>query len=563
MEQKLYSVLEIVCRHVDDHQLFLLICRISKTAKRIAKANFIALTFNHTKVNEEFLARFGRRWENLQRLNLSYTQVSNNVISILQSSIPTLTHVNFTGCKLNDEFSMSFRTLLASQTKLTSFDFSETTLTEMFYTTIAATPVSTSRSVPLICSIIAQNCPNLKHPKKSAPFARDTKRPSVFLTRDLSFANCLDFSDDMTNYLLRLLTPTFSAILTKLDLTNCVSITDLSLAIISMSCPQIEELRVWGCREISNSGVSCIAHYSRRLKILDLTGCLKLNDVACQFISGVQVSDELVRLQYRQLINRIEEGPNAAVSEAAQRAKNFKSGINEKGIKIISGVKSATKTSSKANISSAARGAPKILPPTQASPKVTLSPKQQQRIYDIQDENQEQNDNRSAKVDERKQENISPNGFSMTKEYGCHDLQTLLIGKIQLTNKALACLVDGCPLISHLDIHSTMSDIDANGIVQYIPMFSVLRPKLVKRIVEQQKVEEDNQIKEEKEQKEKEQKEDEKKEEEQKISKEEEALEYPDGSQFLLELGGMPKVNGCSRRLKKVYPNIGLSFIQL
>ena len=123
--------------------------------------------------------------------------------------------------KLTDELSMQFRTLFSSNSKLESFDFSDTKLTDTFFTTLAATPVFTSRSVPARLSFEARNCVNLTQPRKSAPFPRDTHRASVFLTNSLSFANCLEFTDKMTMHILYSLTPTYSIVLTTLDLAGC------------------------------------------------------------------------------------------------------------------------------------------------------------------------------------------------------------------------------------------------------------------------------------------------------------------------------------------------------
>lgn len=155
------------------------------------------------------------------RINLSYTNITNNSLPILIQKLPHLRHIGYRGCKLTDELSMAFRPLFASRSNLESFDFSDTPLTETFFTTLAATPVSSSRTIPSRLCFEARNCSNLTQPKKSAPFARDPKRPSVFLTNSLCFANCMDFTDKMTMHLLYSLTPTYSAVLTTLDLTGC------------------------------------------------------------------------------------------------------------------------------------------------------------------------------------------------------------------------------------------------------------------------------------------------------------------------------------------------------
>jgi hypothetical protein len=62
-------------------------------------------------------------------------------------------------------------------------------------------------------------------------------------------------------------------------------------------------------------------------------------------------------------------------------------------------------------------------------------------------------------------------GHQLTYGYGCRELETLLLGKISFHNIALSYLAAGCPKICMLDIHSTASAIDAEGIVEHIPKY--------------------------------------------------------------------------------------------
>lgn len=152
---------------------------------------------------------------------MSYTQITNSSLPIIISKLPNIKQISFAGCKITDEISISFRPIFSSHTKLEYFDLSDTPLTEIFLTTLASTPVSSSRSIPLMLSFDLSRCSKLVYPKKSAPFARDPKRPSMFLTKSLSFSNCLDLTDKMNVYLLYSLAPTYSAILTSLDFSGC------------------------------------------------------------------------------------------------------------------------------------------------------------------------------------------------------------------------------------------------------------------------------------------------------------------------------------------------------
>ncbi|KAH7820593.1 putative F-box and leucine-rich repeat protein 7 [Monocercomonoides exilis] len=509
-------------------------CLISKLAKTIAREKFVSFNFSRTKLNDDYLTKFAPKWKQLESIDMSYTSVTNSALHILTMHIPSLKHISFVGCRITDELSMSFRPIFTSQTKLESFDFSDTPITEMFLTTIAATPVSSTRTVPARLKLEAKRCPNLIYPKKSAPFARDPKRPSVFLATSMSFANCLDFSDKMTIYLFHSLAPTYSAVLTKLDLTGCIQLTDISMAAVALSCPGLETLIVWNCKSISNGGISCIARQCRHLKYLDVTGCERLTDTACKFLAGLKVDDPKEDRAYQLLFAKVEGVPVST----SPKTKAKTTTLARTAPKTLSKTKSPSPIRTPPHISSPILSSgPKILPPTTvgAGGIASSSPMQASSSSVPSSASASSSSSSSASASSSTTPSsatpdssssptgshsmfapptsqVTPHGFTPTREYGCHSLETLLIGKIRLSNNALRYLVDGCPIISELDIHSTDSDIDAEGIVQNIPLFE-------KAMKDQ-------------------------------------------GRSFLLKLGGMPKVNGCSRGLKKISPRINLSFIQ-
>jgi hypothetical protein len=75
----------------------------------------------------------------------------------------------------------------------------------------------------------------------------------------------MDMNDKMTVYMLRALAPSYNAILRSIDLTGCsmfilrvcncfvycpAGIGDESLAAIAHSCPLIEKLVFWNCKEV-------------------------------------------------------------------------------------------------------------------------------------------------------------------------------------------------------------------------------------------------------------------------------------------------------------------------
>ncbi|KAK2964121.1 hypothetical protein BLNAU_652 [Blattamonas nauphoetae] len=502
MEQ-FYAILPILCQNADDYELYNQILQISQEAQKIAKKHFTSFNFSRSKITDDIIKKFAKRWSHIERLDLSHTAITHLIFPNLLTDLPALKAVNFSGCKVTDELTRSFRQLLTSPNKLESIDLSELPLTEVFLSTIAATPLSNSRALPMVLDLSFNSCARLTTPKKSAPFARDPDRVVAFLTRKLSFKNCLDLSDSMISYLLRDLSPSYSGALHTLDLTSCSSVTDVGCAVIALSCPNLVHLSLWNCKEVGNGGVSCLARRCKRLKYLDMTGCSQLNDNACKFLAGIKVEDPKDASAHTRLFAKVEgvqvSTPNPA-GKAKVRSPKLSPKPTSKTTSTVGAVRGTTlspKLSKFQPSQPKKSAAPKVLAPTIAgsSPQPVEEPKEEEK-----------------KEDTPPVVTTSPHGHPIGKDYGCPDLDVLLIGKISLTNIALSVLTDGCPNISYLDIHSTASEIDAKGIADFIPQFKLAQEN--------------------------------------------------EGAGFTLKLGGMPLVNGCSRALKKSCPRINLSFIQ-
>ncbi|KAK2961544.1 hypothetical protein BLNAU_3342 [Blattamonas nauphoetae] len=509
MEQ-FYSVLSILCRHSDDHELYLLVSSISKTAITIAKTCFTRFNFSHKMITDTIISKACVRWTHISSLNLAYTQVTNKILEILIKNMPQLESVGLAGCTLSDDISLAFRQLFISPSRLSSIDFSETQLSDIFLATVAATPVSTIKQRPLEMTLHMSNCSKITNPKKSSPFERDEKRASAFLVKDLSFSNCMDLSNRMLSFLLRNLTPTFNAVLHNLDLTNCAAITDEGCAIIATSCPNLQKLVLWGCQLISDAGISAICRRCRALTHLDVTNCRKLTDSACMFISGVVCEDPQLSKAHQHLFTLVEGVRPKATKKLSRSATAPLTPVSND--ETAKGPDSSPKPKlkrAKPKVPEPIR--PKILPPQFVdishmpllSPTSAISPMSPSKG---------QHDFPNPSPSPMIYEIADVKEHTMTTDYGCPCLQTLVIGKIELTNQSLSYLTTGCPLLSTLDIHSTASEIDASGLVHYIPKFAV--------------------------------------------------AQHNGGSEFTLLVGGMPKITGFTRKLKRLCPNLNVKFGQ-
>lgn len=103
------SVLEVLSRNSDDHELYLKICSINKQTKVIAKSNFIAFNFkNVLKVTNKFIDSLCAKWGKVEELDLSYTAISNDVLTILYKKMPQLRKLNITGFVFSFFFTSSY-----------------------------------------------------------------------------------------------------------------------------------------------------------------------------------------------------------------------------------------------------------------------------------------------------------------------------------------------------------------------------------------------------------------------------------------------------------------------
>ena len=64
----------------------------------------------------------------------------------------------------------------------------------------------------------------------------------------------------------------------SLDLTNCITISNSTLQILSMKCPHVQTLILRDCHWLSVEGLSTIALNLDQLEKIDITGCWNVND---------------------------------------------------------------------------------------------------------------------------------------------------------------------------------------------------------------------------------------------------------------------------------------------
>ena len=74
--------------------------------------------------------------------------------------------------------------------------------------------------------------------------------------------------------------------LLKLDLTNCSSVSNACLQIMSVKCPHIKDICLRECHWVSREGATVIAMNCANLEYLDLTGCWEVNDEAVIMIAN-------------------------------------------------------------------------------------------------------------------------------------------------------------------------------------------------------------------------------------------------------------------------------------
>ena len=74
--------------------------------------------------------------------------------------------------------------------------------------------------------------------------------------------------------------------LTKLDLSLCKQITDVSLEQISRYLRNLQILELGGCSNITNNGLFLISLYSKDLRVLNLRSCWHISDNGIANISG-------------------------------------------------------------------------------------------------------------------------------------------------------------------------------------------------------------------------------------------------------------------------------------
>ena len=73
----------------------------------------------------------------------------------------------------------------------------------------------------------------------------------------------------------------------KLDLSHCSLITDISIPVLASSCPKITNLNLCGCEALTNDGLRCITEWSKYLVSLDISGCWKATDEIVYALTSV------------------------------------------------------------------------------------------------------------------------------------------------------------------------------------------------------------------------------------------------------------------------------------
>lgn len=66
--------------------------------------------------------------------------------------------------------------------------------------------------------------------------------------------------------------------LRKLDLTNCSSVSNTSLQVLALNCPDLHTLILYDCHWTSVEGMTAVALNCRGLEHVDITGCWCIND---------------------------------------------------------------------------------------------------------------------------------------------------------------------------------------------------------------------------------------------------------------------------------------------
>jgi hypothetical protein len=162
----LYLVLEFICENSDDYELYLKICLISKYASSVAKSRFKKFNFSHSKASIKsigflFIFQFKRtylidlvcsKWKEIEELDLSYTQITNDIFTIIHKKMHKLKKINVSGCHITDDVSLLLRPFLLDKTQnLKNFVMCDcVNITETFFTMLAATPVQSKDSFSFI-----------------------------------------------------------------------------------------------------------------------------------------------------------------------------------------------------------------------------------------------------------------------------------------------------------------------------------------------------------------------------------------------------------------------------
>ena len=229
---------------------------------------------------------------------------------------------------------------------------------------------------------------------------------------------------------------------TELDMSHCRSLDDLTMTVIASGCWHLERLTLRGCLGITDTGVGKVAKASERLTFLDLNGCTAVGEFGDHALKEIGAFCSQLRTLDLSGCKRVEDGGLRAVAQGCPQLEELMlagcDGITGKGFRALFKYGRSLRT---LHLMGSKHLADRDLEPLHTSPlRHTLTD-----------------------IDFSGCKNLTDRGVAAISQSIGRGLASLAVAKTRVTDHAAVLLAHGCSRLRALDL-SFCPDVTEAGV---------------------------------------------------------------------------------------------------